>query len=81
MDKHQLIKLNKRQLGKGLRGIRTQYKYTLEDVAFLSGKDVAYLSRIECGKTSPRFETISDILSVYNMSIKEMYDKMDYFLD
>ena len=80
MDKETLLKVNKSQLAKGLLGLRKSKGLTLEDLAFYTNKDIAYLSRIENMKTSPRLETISDILSFYNITIKEFYDKLDSYL-
>lgn len=77
MDKETILKINKSQLAKGLFGLRKSKNLTLEDLAFYLNKDIAYLSRIENMKTSPRLETISDILSFYDITIKEFYDKLD----
>jgi transcriptional regulator with XRE-family HTH domain len=80
MDKETILKINKSQLAKGLFGLRKSKNLTLEDLAFYLNKDIAYLSRIENMKTSPRLETISDILSFYDITIKEFYDKLDQYL-
>ncbi len=80
MDKETILKINKYQLAKGLFGLRKSKNLTLEDLAFYLNKDIAYLSRIENMKTSPRLETISDILSFYDITIKEFYDKLDQYL-
>ena len=80
MDTVNFNKLNKRHLAFGLNGLRKVSGYTLEDLADYTGKDTAYLSRLENGKTSPKMETISNILSFYNMTIKDFYDKLDEFI-
>lgn len=69
--------LNKKHLCDGLKHLRKIKGYSLEDVSFYTKKDVGYLSRMENGKTSPKFETVSDILAFYEMTIKDFYDMID----
>ena len=80
MDINQYNELNKRHLSIGLNGLRLYYGHTLEDLAEYTSKDVAYLSRLENGKTSPKMETISNILSFYEMTLKDFYDRLDDFI-
>lgn len=77
MEEAQLKELNKKQLGDGLKGLRMIHGITLDDLSFYVGKDPAYLSRLENGLISPRFDTISTILTHYDMSMKEFYDTLD----
>ena len=72
--------LNKKHLSIGLKGLRLINGHTLEDLSEYLNKDVAYLSRLENGKSSPKIETISDILSFYNLTLKEFYDKLDEYI-
>lgn len=80
MTADQYFKLNKQHIGKGLLGLRLSKGYSLEDLSFYSGKDVAYLSRIENTKLSPKISTLSEILACYELSMKEFFDKLDEFI-
>lgn len=80
MTKEQYNKLNKKHLSLGLKGLRLINDHTLEDLSEYLNKDVAYLSRLENGKSSPKMETISDILSFYNLTFKEFYDSIDDYI-
>lgn len=77
MNIQQLTELNRKHLGKGLKGLRLSNNHTLEDLSFYIGKDIAYISRIENGKVSIKFDTLSEILAFYELSIKEFYDRLD----
>lgn len=80
MDTQQFTELNRKQLGKALRGLRLSKDYTLEDLGFYVGKDVAYISRIENGKVSIKFDLLSEVLAFYQLAVKEFYDRMDEFV-
>jgi transcriptional regulator with XRE-family HTH domain len=73
-------KINFNHLGRGLGALRRIKGHTLEDLAFYTRKDLAYLSRLENGKSSPKMETLSDILSFYEMTLKQFYDNLDDFI-
>jgi len=75
--KENLFTFNKIHIAKGLRGLRRMKGYTLEELACWTGKDVGYLSRVENGKCVPKIKTLSDILSFYEMTIKDFYLKLD----
>lgn len=77
MDLQQLKELNRKQMGAGLKGVRLINSYTLEDLGHCIGKDIGYISRIENGKMSIKFDVLSEILAFYNMSTKEFYDSID----
>jgi transcriptional regulator with XRE-family HTH domain len=74
------MKINVLHISKGLRGLRLSRKYTLEDLSCYTNKDVGYLSRVENGKNIPKIKTLSDILSFYDMSIKEFYENLDKYI-
>jgi len=80
MNKDTINKINKRDLCRGLYGLRKSRGLTLDELSFYTGKDIGYLSRLENMKSSPKFEIISDILSYYDMTVKEFYDKLDEFM-
>lgn len=75
-----LITLNRQHLGRGLRGLRLINQLSLDELGFYVKKDIGYLSRLETGKVSIKLDTLSEILSYYNMSVKEFYDKLDDFI-
>ena len=77
MDTEKLKELNRKHLGRGLKGLRLMNNHTLEDLAFYLSRDVGYLSRVENGKMSIKFDTVSEILAFYELSTKEFYDKLD----
>jgi transcriptional regulator with XRE-family HTH domain len=70
-------KLNGKHLSDGLRGLRLIHGHTLEDLSEYLNKDIGYLSRLENGKASPKLDTITFILSFYDLTIKEFYDQLD----
>lgn len=78
VDKYKKINFN--HLAKGLGGLRRVKGITLDELSFYTKKDIAYLSRLESGKASPKFETLSFIISFYGMTIKEFYDVLDKFI-
>ena len=80
MKEEKYSKINRVHLAKGLMGLRQMHGYSLVDLAFYTGKDVAYLSRIENMKLSPKMETVYQILSFYEMTMKDFYDKLDDFM-
>lgn len=80
MDTQQLTELNRKQLGGGLKGLRLSNNLTLQDLGFYLKKDVAYISRIENGKVSVKFDTLSSVLAFYELSVKEFYDRLDGFM-
>lgn len=80
MDLRDFEKINKNDLSVGLKGLRLLNDLTLEDLSEYTGKDIAYLSRMENGKTSPKMDTITKILAHYNLTIKEFYDQLDRFI-
>jgi transcriptional regulator with XRE-family HTH domain len=80
MDKQKLIALNRIQAGRALRGLRRASGHSLEDLSFALNKDVGYLSRVETGKAAFKFDTLGDILSFYDLSVKEFYDRLDEFI-
>jgi transcriptional regulator with XRE-family HTH domain len=77
VDSEKIKQLNRTQLGRGLKGLRLLNNHTLEDLGFYLSKDVGYLSRIENGKMSMKFDTLSEILCFYDLSVKEFYDQLD----
>ena len=83
MDKAQFRNINVRQLGMGLRAIRLQNNMTLADVAEECDSAIAYISKVETGVVVPKVNTLSDILAVYGMTIREFYvwcDKYSHLL-
>lgn len=50
---------------------------TLDDLSVDTGIDTGYLSRLENGKCKPRIDTLSNILIVFNLTLKEFYDYLD----
>jgi len=80
MTPEQYKALNRLHLAKGLQGLRLAHGYSLEDLSFYTNKDTAYLSRIENMKLFPKMETISEILAVYEITLKQFYDCLDEFM-
>jgi transcriptional regulator with XRE-family HTH domain len=73
MEKERLKGLNLNQLAVGLRALRLSHGMSISDLAEESGSALAYLSRVETGVVVPKISTLSDILAVYNVTIKEFY--------
>jgi transcriptional regulator with XRE-family HTH domain len=78
IDKYKKINFN--HLAKGLGGLRRMRGITLDELSFYTKKDIAYLSRLENGKASPKFETLSIIWSFYSLTAKEFFDMLDKFI-
>lgn len=63
---------NIKAIGAALRHIRKEKKITLEDIAHRF--DPAYMSRIERGQKNVSVKAISEILYLYNESIKRLFE-------
>lgn len=56
----------------GLRWLRQQWGYTLEQVEVLTSVDIATLSRIERGRQEPRPETVVKLARGLRISARRM---------
>lgn len=64
-------------LAEHLRSLRTDRKWTLQDLALRSGVSRATLSRIEKGEVSPTAETLGRLASAYALPISRVIAPLD----
>ena len=58
-----------------LKMIRTNKKLKMKDVAEKAGISQSSLSYIESGTNTPTIETLSNILSVYGMTLSDFFNE------
>lgn len=75
------LKINLQHIGRGLKSLRKINKMTLEDLSVDTHIDVGYLSKIENCKAKPKIDTITNILAVYDLSMKDFFDYIDSIID
>lgn len=75
--KRQFLKINLIHIGKGIKSLRKLHGMTLDDLSVDTKIDTGYLSRLENGLCKPRIDTVSSILAVFNLSMKEFFDYLD----
>lgn len=61
--------------GKELRDIRIKLGLTQNDVSGLTGINTETLRRIEGGRVMPKFETLSNLSSVYKVDLNKLFLK------
>ena len=61
-------------LGKRIREIRQNHKYTQSQLAELLGIDDKHLSRVELGKNMPNPAVLDKIAEIFNVEIKDLFE-------
>jgi transcriptional regulator with XRE-family HTH domain len=68
----------KAKIASKLKRLRIEEKLSQKEVALSLMIDQSHLSLIENSKISPRIETIALLLSVYNLSVSEFFQDINY---
>lgn len=64
---------NKKLLGKKVRQLRKQHKYSQERFAEMVGIDPNSVSRIECGVHYPSLDTLEKIAKVLKVEMRDLF--------
>ena len=60
------------QLGKHIRSIRKQRKFTLEALCYKNGLEPSTVSRIEQGIVDPKYLTLVKLAEAYKITLSEL---------
>jgi transcriptional regulator with XRE-family HTH domain len=60
------------QLGKRVRDLRHEHKWTQVELAEMLGIDRSYLSEIETGKKDPSLRVLKAIADGFNLSLSQL---------
>jgi transcriptional regulator with XRE-family HTH domain len=66
------------ELSERIRQLRKEHKLKLREIAEATGLSTPYVSDIERGRTAPAIKTLTAIAGVFNMTLVELLQGVDF---